>query len=144
MLFANFINILLSFALHTEAVTEDKNVCFYSNSNSSQVCLDVLFLISVFSHYSSFNDQRRAVMLHMGVCSNPPVAHFCWETEVPIALQKLKFITLQETCKAISLLLMLPENDFALHIRYREQKLQEVIFPSNNHLLRVFLSLFFC
>lgn len=73
MLFANFINILLSFALHTEAVTEDKNVCFYSNSNSSQVCLDVLFLISVFSHYSSFNDQRRAVMLHMGACSNPPL-----------------------------------------------------------------------
>lgn len=48
MLFANFINILLSSALHTEAVSEDKNVCFYSNSNSSQVCLYVLFLTSVF------------------------------------------------------------------------------------------------
>jgi len=86
MLFANFINILLSFALHTEAVTVAIKTYIFIFSNSSQVCLDVLFLISVFSHYSSFNDQRRAVMLHMGACSNPPVARFCWETEVPIAL----------------------------------------------------------
>lgn len=80
------------------------------------------------SHYSSFSDQRHAVTLHTSLCSLPFVTYCCWETAVPLAPCQLKFTTLRETLKTVSLLLMLTqshfEDGFALHSTVqREQKL---------------------
>jgi len=80
------------------------------------------------SRYSSFNDQRHAVTLHMSLCSLPLVTYCYWETAVPLTPCQLKFTTLRETLKTVSPLLMLTplhfEDGFTLHSTVqREQKL---------------------
>lgn len=82
------------------------------------------------SRYYSFHDQRCAVTLHVSLCSLPFVTDCRWETAVPLAPYQLKFTTLRETLKSVSLLLLLTqlhfEDGFTLHSTVqREQKLRE-------------------
>lgn len=84
------------------------------------------------SRYSSFNDRRHAVTLHMSLGSLPFVTYCYWETAVPLAPYQLKFTTLRETLKTVSLLLMLTqlhfEDGFTLHSAVqRKQKLVDSV-----------------